>query len=370
MKVFTSRSLSLVALVCAVATLALPGAALAKTEIHFWHAMTGRAGRGAGDPGQAVQREPGRVRDQAAPQGQLLGDADRGHRGLPPEEPTAHRAGLRGRHPDDDAVGRGLSGLGADARQRGQDRLERLHQAGGRLLHQGRQALLDAVQLVDADLLLQQGRLQEGRTRPREAAEDLAGRGSVRQEDHRGRRRQVRVLHRMAVVDDGREHARDARPALRHQAQRLRRRRGCGAADQRRVRPQAHRRAERLAEGQRLFLRRPRRHRRSQVRQRRLRDVHPVLGAHLRLHASRSSSTGAPASCRTGARPTRRRRRSSAAPPCGCSRASRRPSTRAWRRFLDYPRQARAADVVARQHRLPGHLQHGRAATSSRATTS
>jgi sn-glycerol 3-phosphate transport system substrate-binding protein len=44
MKVFMSRSLSLAALVCAVATLALPGAALAKTEIHFWHAMTGALG--------------------------------------------------------------------------------------------------------------------------------------------------------------------------------------------------------------------------------------------------------------------------------------------------------------------------------------
>jgi len=44
MKVFMSRSLPLVALVCAVATLALPAAALAKTEIHFWHAMTGALG--------------------------------------------------------------------------------------------------------------------------------------------------------------------------------------------------------------------------------------------------------------------------------------------------------------------------------------
>ncbi len=34
------------------------------------------------------------------------------------------------------------------------------------------------------------------------------------------------------------------------------------------------------------------------------------------------------------------------------------------------PGQAREPDVVARQHRLPGHLQHRRAATSSRATTS
>jgi sn-glycerol 3-phosphate transport system substrate-binding protein len=43
MKVFMSRSLLLVALVGAAA-LALPGIALAKTEIHFWHAMTGALG--------------------------------------------------------------------------------------------------------------------------------------------------------------------------------------------------------------------------------------------------------------------------------------------------------------------------------------
>ena len=43
MKVFMSRSLLLVALVGAVA-LALPGVALAKAEIHFWHAMTGALG--------------------------------------------------------------------------------------------------------------------------------------------------------------------------------------------------------------------------------------------------------------------------------------------------------------------------------------
>jgi sn-glycerol 3-phosphate transport system substrate-binding protein len=42
MTVFMSRMLSLAVLACAVA--ALPGAALARTEIHFWHAMTGALG--------------------------------------------------------------------------------------------------------------------------------------------------------------------------------------------------------------------------------------------------------------------------------------------------------------------------------------
>jgi sn-glycerol 3-phosphate transport system substrate-binding protein len=42
MTVFMSRALSIVALACAV--VAFPGAALAKTEIHFWHAMTGALG--------------------------------------------------------------------------------------------------------------------------------------------------------------------------------------------------------------------------------------------------------------------------------------------------------------------------------------
>jgi sn-glycerol 3-phosphate transport system substrate-binding protein len=41
MKVFMSRAFSLVALAGLVALLALPGTAQAKTEVHFWHAMTG-----------------------------------------------------------------------------------------------------------------------------------------------------------------------------------------------------------------------------------------------------------------------------------------------------------------------------------------
>ena len=73
-----------------------------------------------------------------------------------------------------------------------------------------------------------------------------------------GRRRgQVRVLHGLAVVDDGGEHARHARSAVRHQEQRLRRRRRRGAPDQPGVRPEAHRPARRLAEGQHLLLRWP-----------------------------------------------------------------------------------------------------------------
>ena len=40
MTVFVARTLSIVAFACAV--LALPGAALAKTEIHFWHALSGQ----------------------------------------------------------------------------------------------------------------------------------------------------------------------------------------------------------------------------------------------------------------------------------------------------------------------------------------
>ncbi len=44
MTVFMSRALSLVALVGALAVLALPPAAQAKTEIHFWHALSGQLG--------------------------------------------------------------------------------------------------------------------------------------------------------------------------------------------------------------------------------------------------------------------------------------------------------------------------------------
>ena len=43
-KAFTSRSLSLAALLCVLAVLASPPAAHAKTEIHFWHALSGQLG--------------------------------------------------------------------------------------------------------------------------------------------------------------------------------------------------------------------------------------------------------------------------------------------------------------------------------------
>ena len=143
--------------------------------------------------GEAVQREPERVRGEAPAQGDVPRDADRGHRGVSAEESAAHRAGLRGRHPDHDAVGRRPSRLSALGGAGVQDRLEGLHRARGGLLLEGRQSLLDALQLLHADPLLQQGRVRQGRARSDQAAADLeAGRG-VQQEAHRLGRRQVRV---------------------------------------------------------------------------------------------------------------------------------------------------------------------------------
>ena len=75
----------------------------------------------------------------------------------------------------------------------------------------------------------------------------------------------------------------------------------------------------------------------------------------------RASSTGARASCRTGGRRTRRRRRSSAAPRSGCMKGKPAAEYRGVAQFLEFLSEARAADVVAREHRLSRHLEHRRA---------
>ena len=69
MKACMSRPLSM-ALACLVAVLAGPGFALAKTEIQLWHGMTGVQGETLEAQADAIQRQPGRIRGQAGPQGQ------------------------------------------------------------------------------------------------------------------------------------------------------------------------------------------------------------------------------------------------------------------------------------------------------------
>ena len=85
-----------------------------------------------------------------------------------------------------------------------------------------RQAGVDAVQQLHRGVLLQQGRLQEGRPGRRQAAQDL-GRAGRRRPEAQGRRPGMRLHHLVAVLGPAGNVLGLAQRALRHQGQRLRR---------------------------------------------------------------------------------------------------------------------------------------------------
>ena len=210
----------------AAAALFAAGSASAQTEIQWWHAMGGKLGEAVNALAEGFNKSQTEYKVVAGLQGLLHRDADRRDRRLPRQAGAAHRAGVRGRHRQHDGrQGRGLSGLPADGRRQGAVRSQGLYRPGLRLLlDDRRQAAVDAVQLLDAGVLLEQGAVPEGRARSQQAAQDLAGAGRDGQEGGR-RRRQVRLHAAMADLDDDREFRRLAQPAVRHQGERLRRHR-------------------------------------------------------------------------------------------------------------------------------------------------
>ena len=154
----------------------------------------------------------------------------------------------------------------------------------GYYTHRRRPDAVDAVQQLDPGALLQQGRLQEGRARPRAAAQDLGRAGRRGQEDP-GRGLSLRLHHRLAVLDPGRE-----RRAPGTTSRSARRQNGFDGLDTELVFNQndvVPRHIANLAEWQTdedLRLRRPPQRGGRQVLHRRLRHVHRVLGR-LRRHA-------------------------------------------------------------------------------------
>ena len=96
----------LVALVVLGAALLVAGPAAAqKTEIHFWHAMGGQLGETVNELVRQFNPSQAEYEVKALNKGTYPGGAHLGHRRLPAEEPAAHRAGLRGGHPDHAPVG-------------------------------------------------------------------------------------------------------------------------------------------------------------------------------------------------------------------------------------------------------------------------
>src|SRR4029450_1139244 len=112
----TLRALRLAVLVGAV-ILAVPGAALAKTEIYWWHALQATLGERVNEMASKFKRVAERLRGEGDLQRLVSGDAERRHRRLSGQAGAAHRAGLRGRNADHAVLGRGVSGLPADEGQ-------------------------------------------------------------------------------------------------------------------------------------------------------------------------------------------------------------------------------------------------------------
>ena len=181
-----------------------------------------QAGREGGRDRRRLQRIPVRLQGDARLQGQLHRDHDRRHRGVSRQAAAAHRAGLRGRHRQHDGrEGRHLPRLRVDGGRGRSVRPRRLPGFGHRLLHRHRrQHAVDAVQQLHSGAVLQQDRIREGRYRRR--SEDLAG-GRGGRDEGAGRGLPLRLHHRLAVLGPDRELLGLARPAHRHEGQRLRR---------------------------------------------------------------------------------------------------------------------------------------------------
>ena len=201
--------------------LGLAGPARAETEIQWWHAMGGALGEVGQRPRQGLQREPEGIQGRAHLQGQLPRDADRRHRRLPLRQRARHPAGVRGGYGNHDgqqgrhrAGGQGDEGFGPEVRPHG------LRLGRRRLLHgTERSDAQHAVQQLDHDLLLQQGRVQGRRPRPQQAAGHL-GRSRARRGQAQGERPGLPLHHQLDQLDPARELLGLAQRGVRDQGQR------------------------------------------------------------------------------------------------------------------------------------------------------
>ena len=142
---------------------------------------------------------------------------------------------------------------------------------------------------------------EEGRARSRQAAEDLGG-GRRGHEEAARRGRALRLHDDLDLLDPARDHggwstARSSRATTTASAAST-----PGSLIDRPAVPQAHRHAGRLAEDQAVRLWRPRQQVDAEVRQRRVRAVHRVLGRLRQRQDAAPSSTGASHPCPTGPR--------------------------------------------------------------------
>ena len=134
-------------------------------------------------------------------------------------------------------------------------------------------------------LPLQQGRLQGRRPRPRQAADDLA-RGGAGRRQAEGQRPQVPVHDELAGLDPARELLGLAQRRVRDQEQRLRRHRRAPGVQHAAARA-PHREPGQHGQAGPVRLQGPRQRRRRDLRLRRVRDGHRLVGALRQRQAQR-----------------------------------------------------------------------------------
>ena len=140
-----------------------------RVTVEFWHGLAMPLGGHPREDRRRLQRVADPVPGQPDLQGLVSRDHGRGDRRVPRGQRAARRADVRGGHRDHDVGARGdQAGARADEGDRGRVRSRRVPALGGRLLQPARRPDDgDAVQQLDHDHVLQQGRLQEGGARSR-----------------------------------------------------------------------------------------------------------------------------------------------------------------------------------------------------------
>ena len=204
----------------------------AKTQVSWWHAMTGANAEVVKKIVDRLQRQPVGLRGDAGLQGHLPGDAERRHRRLPRRPGPRHPAGLRRRHRRDDGGARR-----DQAGRRGvvEGGFDKSHYLPGIVAYY---STPDGTMLCfpfnssSPILYFNKDIFEKAGLDVERPAEDLERRLGGREEDQGIRRRVLRLHLGLAHLDPPRELRRLEQRPLRHQRERPRRLRG-RAADQR-----------------------------------------------------------------------------------------------------------------------------------------
>ena len=334
--------------------------AMAQTEITWWHAMGGELGQKLEEIAAGFNASQSDYKVVPVFKGTYRRDDDRRHRRLPRRRAARHRPGLRGRHRHDDGgPGRGLSGLPADGGQRQAVR------PGG--LSSPRWSATTPTPTATCCPCRSTPRRRSSTTTRTSSRKPASTRETPPAtwaelevdvaEDHGHRRGALRLHHRLVSLGAARELLRLAQPAARHA------RRTALAAGTPSSSSTSHGAGQALGQPEEVAGRRhlrvwrpgPGADARAEVLRRGMRHLHELLGrACRRAWPTPDFERRHRRCCRTTTTSrARRRTRSSAAPRCGCCRASRTTNIRGVAGFFEYLSQP---EVQADWHQFSGYL--------------